>query len=208
MFITYILTLLCGAAITHSISSEKINRIIDILAYKVSPSMIIFSKVLAVLTLCFQLIAILLLEVLLFNMLGVISTDFLFEIFQELNIVYVDGLLVCLFAFLGCFMYTLLYAISGIFVSSQEQQQFAPLPVTIMLFLSIGVAFYSFSDMDGLLFKYSMYVPFIAPFTVPGILMSENYQYWELIISMSIFFSFLGGITWLINKVILPRKIN
>jgi len=206
--LTYFLILLCGATITQSVSSEKINKIMDILSYKVSPAIVVFSQVIAILTLAFQILLALVLEVVALAYLDVISFDFLEQFFSSLSLGYSEVSLIILFVFLGCFVYTLLFAICGIFVTSQEQQQVAQLPVTFVLILSYVLVTYLFQDMNPTLIQYSTFIPVVAPMTLPGLLISGNYQYTDLIIPLLVLVLFVGIVTWIMNKIILPRKIN
>jgi ABC-type Na+ efflux pump permease subunit len=208
MWISYILIVICGASITQSVSSEKINRIIDVLVYKVSPSTMIFSKICALLTIISQLFFVLILEVLLFQAVGVIQANFLSRLLLDLNIGFNEGVLIVLFSFLGCFVYTLLFAIPGIFVTSQEQQQFAPFPVTITIFSAFAFTYIALALMDRTLLQYSTYVPLTAPLTMPAVLILGGYQYTDIIIPLLIIIGFLVAVIVVINKVILPRKIN
>jgi ABC-2 type transport system permease protein len=206
--LTYFLILLCGATITQSVSSEKINKIIDILSYKVSPATVVFSQIFAILTIACQMLMMIVIELVICVYLKVISADFINQILESLNIGYGECALIVLFVFLGCLIYTVLYAICGILVTSQEQQQVAPLPVTIILLVSFGIVSFLLQDMNPTYLRYTTFVPFIAPMTLPGLLLSGTYQYTDLIIPLLIFILFVGGVAWVTNKIILPRKIN
>jgi len=208
MWVTYLLILICGASITQSISSEKVNRIMDVLVYKVSPATIIFSKICALLTVVGQLLLILILEVFIFQALGILQADFLSQLLVDLNIGYNEGLLIVLCAFLGCFLYTLLFAIPGIFVTSEEQRQFAAFPVTLTLISAFVFTYIALALMDQPLLKYATYVPLTAPLTMPAVLILGGYQYTDLIIPFLLVVLFLASVTIVINKVVLPRKLN
>jgi len=210
MWLSYVLILLCGVMILQNVATEKVNKIMDILAYKVSPAMLIFAKICASMVLICQLLCIFVLEMFLFQYFDILSSDFLMQLLIDLNLGHSEVGLIILFSLLGCFVYSVLYAIAGICVSSQEQQLFAHLPVTGILFVAFGLTQYALTmgEINVMVLQYASYIPVIAPLTLPGVLISGGYQYTDLIIPSVTMALFLAVVTWVMNKVIVPRKIN
>jgi len=208
MFISYTLIALLSANLMQSIMTEKLQKIMEVLAYKAKPTTLVFSKLFAMLTIGLQMLLLVVLEIFAFIQFDIISRDWVDQLLTSLNMDLGVGALIIFFVMLGCFFYMLLYAMCAVFVTSEQQASTAPLPVTIVMMLSIWFAMYAFSDMHGPLLKYSIYVPILSPMTLPAVVFSGRYEYWELMLVAAVFAAFIGLAVWIINKVILPRKMS
>jgi len=208
MMIVFVLISMFGSSVLQSIVTEKLNKIMDIMAYKTSPIILIYSKIFALLTVMTQLILLVILEVFILGWTGLISIDFLGDMLNTFNIDYFNGGMMILFIILGTFVYMLFYAISGVFVESEEQSQTVVVPVIVTVMVMMWIAMYAIMNPDGPVLAYSIYVPLVSPMTLPTVILSGQYEYWQLLVVALTFIGFLGGVGLLVNKVILPRKLN
>lgn len=208
VMIIYLFTILCGSTITNSVALDKLNNIFDVLIFKTRAVILVYSKIFSVMLIVILAIIILILELNIMNIFGLIQLKSVIDYFKELSISQIDLIYIILFSFLGCLLYTLLYSISGIFVTSISQIQFAQLPVSIILMLSTFLGIYGVYDQSSIAYRISIYIPMISPFTIPIGILNNQISINNLIISSVIFISTIITISIVINKKILPNRVG
>lgn len=207
IMIIYLFTVLCGSTITNSVALDKLNNIFDMLTFKVKASTIVYSKIASVILIVCQVAMMLATEMLLLSLLNIININSVINSLNDLNLSSLDLIYIILFSFLGCLLYTLLYSISGILVTSIPQIQFAQLPVSILLMISTFLGIYGIYDQN-IIYKVSLYIPLVSPFTVPVAILNNQITVVGIASSSFIFIFIIIIISIVINKKILPGNIK
>lgn len=164
LFLTYGFTLLCGATITNSVASEKISKVSDLIIYRTNPVKLIYGKILALFVVVGMIICAVALE-----LWGVIKfndniknniTAFL----KNIDISWQNVSLVLVMSACAIIIYTLLYAVVGMFVQDQQQLQFAQLPVTLVLIITFVSTYFAILHPNTVISNVGVYIPLMSPF--------------------------------------------
>lgn len=87
---------------------------------------------------------------------------------------------------LGYMLYGSVFAAGASLAPRQEDAQSTLAPVTVILMLSYFGAIFSASDPDSLMAQIISWVPFTAPFSMPGRMAAGDAAWWEVLGSMAI----------------------
>jgi len=172
--VLYFALVVYGVQVMSSTLEEKTNRIVEVLSSSLTPSQLMFGKVIGVGAVgLFQLTiwaaAALYLTMNLPAILGSIHVASEVPTAASLPAVGTDLVLVSLvFFLLGFFLYAGLYAAIGAMCSSHQDTQQANAPVTMLIVVSFIVSLFPIlNEPQGTLARVLTFVPFAAPFAVP-----------------------------------------
>ncbi len=87
---------------------------------------------------------------------------------------------------LGYMLYGSVFAAGASLAPRQEDAQSTLAPVSVILMLSYFGAIFSAADPDSVLARIVSWVPFTAPFAMPGRIASGDAEWWEVVGSMAI----------------------
>ncbi|WP_294353483.1 ABC transporter permease, partial [uncultured Clostridium sp.] len=108
---------------------------------------------------------------------------------------------------LGIIIYTLLYAIVGIFVNDQQEMQFAQLPVTVILVVAFVIAYMTIPNPGSVLSKICIYIPFTAPFLMGNAILNNTVSMFTIVISGISIIGFIFLCNYLIIRIFIPKKM-
>ena len=207
LFIIYCFTLLCGATITNSVATERISKVSDLIVYRVSQVKLIYGKILALFTIVLQLIVAVALEIVILSKTKFIDLDVIFDIFKNFELTSRELWIVAIISLLGIIIYTLLYAIVGIFVNDQQEMQFAQLPVTVILVVAFVIAYMTIPNPGSVLSKICIYIPFTAPFLMGNAILNNTVSMFTIVISGISIIGFIFLCNYLIIRIFIPKKM-
>jgi len=207
LFITYFFTVFCGATITNSIANERISKVSDLLTYHVSPVKIVYSKILALITLVLEAAILIFAECGILQLMEVIHLQKVAFFIKMIKIESSDITMICIMSIVAIFIYMLLYAIVGVCITNQQQMQFAQLPVTIILIAGFVMAYVCLNNPELVISKIMNYVPFVAPFIVGSEILNGTITSVQLIISGLIIILYIAICNYFVVKVLIPRKM-
>lgn len=201
IFVIYLFILLCGGIITGSVALEKTSRVSELLVYRVTPSKIIYSKVMALFTLLIGIGMVAVSEVVIFNITGFMDVEGFIKTLQ-LGGIGIGSIGIILGIMLsGIAVYTILYIIVGMFIQSADQIQFAQFPVAAIALVAYVVSILSRTTPDSWVARSSMYVPLFYPFVAPLRIIGKLCSTQEIVISTVIILLFLAAGNILMSKL-------
>lgn len=170
-----------GYWVAMSIASEKTSRVLEILITSTNPSRIVIGKSLAMGTLGFlQLALVLLAGGIAYGAVGSGSLSILsFSGFTPGHIA-----LLLVYFVLGFALYAMLNAVAGATVSNADDVRSAVQPVTMVGVISFYLAYGSFMAPGTPLSLVASLIPFSAPFAMPARLMMAGVPWWQILLSL------------------------
>ena len=186
VFLLYMMIMIYGQLVATSVASEKSSRAMETLITTVSPTKMMFGKVLGIGSV--SLLQILLLlgsSILFFNLNISVWRDN--EIVQSIFNIPVDMLIISAVLFiLGFFLYAFIYAVIGSFAKRLEDVNSSIMPLTLLAIASFVIVMISMvsGTMDSTLLKICSYFPFTSPFALPARFAMSALQPLELVISL------------------------
>lgn len=194
----YILIIFTGSILVTSIASEKIQKTLDLLTYKITPHKIIMSKIYAVLAFLASLFTIILFEFISIN--------------SFLDVININGSINCLIVIKGVIIFGVgflaqlyIYVFCAIGVKNTSQLQTAQFPAAIISFIIFILGIYSLIYQNNPIIKILSYLPVISAFIgVKSIIvdkMAGFYMSYFILINI-LFIIFCNGI---VNKYIKKR---
>jgi len=175
-----------GYWIAMSVASEKTSRVMEILITSTKPASIIVGKTLAMGLLGLsQLVLILATGMVTYKLafpkdFKLFGALFDFSSFTPLSIT-----MIIIYFILGYFLYAMLNAVAGATVSKAEDVNSAIMPISMISIIAFYFAYMPavIPTAKNLSFIASV-VPFSAPFSMPGRLLTSNVPFWQIALSL------------------------
>lgn len=199
IFVLYFLILFYGQMIAVSVTTEKSNRAIEILVTSVSPTSLIFGKVIAG-----AISGVVQIGIILGSAFGTYSIfredwghalDFLFHVPGPVWATYAA------FGLLGYLLYAFIYGTLGALVSKTEDISKSSSFITLLYVVSFLVSIFGMNASDSALIKIASYIPFTSSNAMLVRVAMGNVAIWELIISFVILLVSCGIIGVLAAKI-------
>ena len=203
VFLLYMSIIIYGQLIATNVASEKSSRAMETLVTTVSPTKMMFGKVLGVGSVSLLQIILLLGSGILFYKIN-ISAWGNNEIVKSLFDIPVDMIVISVVIFiLGFFLYAFIYAVIGSFAKRLEDVNSSVMPLTLISIASLMIVMFSMmsGNMDSMLIKVCTYIPFTSPLALPARFAMSAMQPLELIISILVLLLSTIGIGYLASGV-------
>lgn len=203
IFALYMVILLYGQMIATNVATEKSSRAMELLVTSVSPTAMMFGKVIAsCIAGLLQLIAVFGSALLFYNINESYWSDN--EIIQSIFNIPPELLVFMLVFFvLGYFLYAFMFGAVGSTASKLEDINTSVMPITLLFVIGFVVVMTSMasSEVDNLLMKVCSFIPFTSPMAMfTRIAMSTVYWY-EIAASIGILIISTVGIGILSAKI-------
>jgi ABC-2 type transport system permease protein len=192
-----------GYGIAISVASEKSSRVMETLVTSTKPSNIILGKTAAMGLLGLSQLTLILLTAAItyklffpkyFTMFGQ-SIDF--SAFTPLAI-----LMILVYFMLGYLLYAMMYAVAGASVSSSDDVNAAIMPITMISLISFYLAYLPATlPTPGKTAIATSIIPFTAPFSMPGRLLSGSVSTAELTGSIVVLAATILLFSWISVKI-------
>ena len=199
IFVLYFLILFYGQMIAVSVTTEKSNRAIEILVTSVSPTSLIFGKVIAG-----AISGVVQIGIILGSAFGTYSIfredwghalDFLFHVPGPVWATY------AVFGLLGYLLYAFVYGTLGALVSKTEDISKSSSFITLLYVVSFLVSIFGMNASDSALIKIASYIPFTSSNAMLVRVAMGSVAIWEIVISFVILLVSCGIIGVLAAKI-------
>ena len=165
-----------GYGVAMSVATEKTSRVMETLVVSAKPSSILIGKCLAMGALgLLQFTVILAFGAVLYRLL--VPADFVL-MGMPLSLsafTWQSAVLILIFFLLGYMLYAVMNAACGAMVSKIEDLNSAMMPVMLIAMISFyGAYFIAISQVEGVVEKIVMYLPFSAPFIMPFKILNKS----------------------------------
>ena len=199
IFVLYFLILFYGQMIAVSVTTEKSNRAIEILVTSVSPTSLIFGKVIAG-----AISGVVQIGIILGSAFGTYSVfredwgyalDFLFHVPGPVWATY------AVFGLLGYLLYAFVYGTLGALVSKTEDISKSSTFITLLYVASFLVAIFGMNASDSALIKIASYIPFTSSNAMLVRVAMGSVALWEIAVSFVILLVSCGVIGVLAAKI-------
>ena len=191
--------------IAFDIATEKTSRVSEMIITSVKPSIHIFGKILAVLSVAFTQILIV--------AIAFIISYYVFDLsdlFDDFDLKYGESsnriiLYSLLYMVLGLISYISLASILGSITKRMENIGQSLMPITTISMMAFYIAIFSISNSDNLIVKIASFLPLFTPIVMPMRLLSTNTSNFQILIGLlvSVIVAF-----YLIDKSIKSYKYN
>lgn len=203
VFLLYMAIMLYGQMIATNVASEKSSRAMETLVTTVSPTRMMFGKVLGVGSVALLQIILLLGSGILFYKINISAWEGN-EIVKSLFDIPVDMVVISVVIFiLGFFLYAFIYAVIGSFAKRLEDVNASVMPLMLLSIASFLIVMFSMMSgkMDSTLIKVCTYIPFTSPLALPARFAMSAMQPLELIISILVLLLSTIGIGYIASGV-------
>ena len=213
-----------GSMVMASVQEEKKNRIVEIIASSVKPTVLLFAKIVAVAlvgltqlgiwALIFILGFVVLQAVFLSNVTLDMSQltdnalsagadpEMIQDIMAPLANFNFTGMILAFFFFFICayFSFAAIYAAMGAAFDSDEDISQMSLPITLLFIFAFYAAFYSAENPNGPLAVWCSFIPFVAP-NVMMVRLPFDPPTWQIVLSMVMMVATTVFFVWAAAKV-------
>lgn len=205
LFLTYGFTLLCGSTITNSVASEKISKVSDLIVYRVNPVNLVYGKILALFTIIGMIICAVMIEIWGLMRFNSSIKKSIMDLEKIVNISWQNVALILVICACAIIVYTLLYAVVGMFVHDQQQLQFAQLPVTVVLIITFVSTYFAILHPNTFISKVGVFIPFISPFMFMDKVLNgfTQIELWGFVITEIMFLILCN---FVITRIFIPKK--
>ncbi|MCD8887128.1 ABC transporter permease [Staphylococcus epidermidis] len=191
--------------IAFDIATEKTSRVSEMIITSVKPSIHIFGKILAVLSVAFTQILIVAIAFIISYYVFDLSDlfdDFDLKYGESSNRIIIYSLL---YMVLGLISYISLASILGSITKRMENIGQSLMPITTISMMAFYIAIFSISNSDNLIVKIASFLPLFTPIVMPMRLLSTNTSNFQILIGLlvSVIVAF-----YLIDKSIKSYKYN
>lgn len=191
--------------IAFDIATEKTSRVSEMIITSVKPSIHIFGKILAVLSVAFTQILIVAIAFIISYYVFDLSDlfdDFDLKYGESSNRIIIYSLL---YMVLGLISYISLASILGSITKRMENIGQSLMPITTISMMAFYIAIFSISNSDNLIVKIASFLPLFTPIVMPMRLLSTNTSNLQILIGLlvSVIVAF-----YLIDKSIKSYKYN
>lgn len=191
--------------IAFDIATEKTSRVSEMIITSVKPSIHIFGKILAVLSVAFTQILIVAIAFIISYYVFDLSDlfdDFDLKYGESSNKIIIYSLL---YMVLGLISYISLASILGSITKRMENIGQSLMPITTISMMAFYIAIFSISNSDNLIVKIASFLPLFTPIVMPMRLLSTNTSNFQILIGLlvSVIVAF-----YLIDKSIKSYKYN
>lgn len=203
VFLLYMSIMIYGQLIATNVASEKSSRAMETLVTTVSPTRMMFGKVLGVGSVALLQIVLLLGSGILFYKINIAAWGDN-VIVKSLFDIPVDMVVISVVIFiLGFFLYAFIYAVIGSFAKRLEDVNSSVMPLTLLSIASFFVVIFSMSsgNMNSTLIKVCTYIPFTSPLALPARFAMSAMHPVELVISILVLLLSTIGIGYLASGV-------
>lgn len=192
-----------GYGVAISVATEKTTRVMETLVVSAKPSKILLGKCLAMGTLGLMQFA------------GIIAfTSFCVKMFIPEGFAIMgmplsfsaftwqSALLIFLYFILGYSLFAVMNSVCGASVSKIEDLNSAMAPVIFIAMISFYLGYFAaVANMEGIITKIAMYLPFSSAFIMPFKLLNGNVAAIDLIISIALMVLFIIVITFISIRI-------
>lgn len=203
VFLLYMSIMIYGQMIATNVASEKSSRAMETLVTTVSPTRMMFGKVLGVGSVALLQIVLLIGSGMLFYKINIAAWGDN-QIVTSLFDIPVDMVVISVVIFiLGFFLYAFIYAVIGSFAKRLEDVNASVMPLTLLSIASFFVVIFSMSsgNMNSALIKVCTYIPFTSPLALPARFAMSAMRPVELVISILVLLLSTIGIGYLASGV-------
>lgn len=160
---------LYGHAISTSISSEKMSRIIETLVTSTKPRLIVIGKTIGMGVLgLIQLIFLILVVTFSYRMCIPVELDVVTTFLETINIDSFSVTIMFVFFMLGYLLYAFAFAVVGAIISKTEDAQIANMPLSIVSLLSFYLSIFTMDIPSTSISKFASFFPFSSAFAIPA----------------------------------------
>lgn len=203
VFLLYMSIMIYGQMIATNVASEKSSRAMETLVTTVSPTRMMFGKVLGIGSVALLQIVLLIGSGMLFYKINIAAWGDN-QIVRSLFDIPLDMVVISVLIFiLGFFLYAFIYAVIGSFAKRLEDVNSSVMPLTLLSIASFFVVIFSMSsgNMNSTLIKVCTYIPFTSPLALPARFAMSAMHPVELIISILVLLLSTIGIGYLASGV-------
>lgn len=193
--------------ITGLISTEKTSKIVEVLLTSTNSKNIVLGKTYAV-----GFIG--LVQLLFLSIFGYLSfkffspPEFVDLITFELNLSFINMLVLLVYFILGYFLYAFMFALTGSLVNKAEDLQVVNIPVTFILVAAFYLTVFTSYDYHSFLNEFSSFFPFSSPFSMPGRFIAGVSSFSDLIISVLILMMTIKVISIIATRIYSNSILN
>lgn len=203
IFALYMVILIYGQMVATNVASEKSSRAMELLITSVSPTSMIFGKVVSsCLAGLIQLISIFGTAFICYNINKSYLSDF--DIVASIFSIPAHILIYMLvFFLLGFFLYAFLYGAIGSTASKLEDINTSVMPVTFLFIIAFMVDVFSLTSgsVDSALMKICSYIPFTSPVVMFTRIAMSTVSVYEIAISIGILIASVIGVGFISAKI-------
>lgn len=198
--VIFIIITIYAQIIANEIASEKGMRIMEVILSSVKAQTHFYGKLLGVLLAALTQFAIVIIFYGGFYLWKKDMFSFLNIDLSNLDLKFL--LVVLLFVFVGCLLYSVLAALCGSLVNRAEDTAKAIVPITYLSLIGyfIGLTLGS-NNPDNLIVKICGYLPFLSPYIEPIRLANGVTTNYEILISLGLNFVTLIGLVWFSGRM-------
>lgn len=221
----FMFVMMYGSMVMQSVTEEKKNRIVEIIASSVKPTVLLFAKIIAIgllgitqvvlwgiLLTAFFLIG----QVFIFNsatldlsqlqQTAMTSGDFDPAMVREvmvplMNFDFTGVIIAFIFFFVFAYVsYSCLFAAAGAAMDSDEDVQQLIMPITLLMVFGFYAAIYSMENPNGPLAVWGSFIPFIAP-NVMMVRLPFDPPAWQVMLSVVVMVVSSAFFVWVAAKI-------
>ncbi|MGH9486805.1 MAG: ABC transporter permease [Terriglobales bacterium] len=203
VMVLYLLLLLYGVVVMRAVTEEKTSRVSEVLLASVDPFSLMMGKILGVVTTALCQIIVWGVCLALFAVYGVAMAQAAGLNWKQYLPHSGAALLVwvVLFFLAGFLLYSSIYAAIGAMVSSDQEAQQTQMPLTMVLAISIYLAFMVMMNPTSLLSTVLSLVPFFAPVLMVARLAVSTPPLWQVLLSLALCVATFLGCTQLTARI-------